>query len=179
MTVFSGKNSIRLRSLRKSDATRICGIVNEPEIRRAMVTIKYPFAETDALRFIEKSDSLHTRRFGLVGENQDEILGSVSLLEIDADHSQAELSFFISKEASGRGLTTEAAKLALKFAFESLGLNRIYAFHLVENSASAKILAKLGFTNEGVLRERVKIEGRFYDVKMSSFLKNEWNKANQ
>lgn len=168
-------NVIKLRPLRESDATRICHIINEEEIRQAMVTIEYPFSQADGLEFVRKSDTTRTKRFGLVKVNQDEVLGCVSLLEIDRKHLQAELSFFISGEASGQGLTTEAGKTILTLAFKSLYLNRIYAFHLVENLASAKILAKLGFKNEGVLRERVKSHERFYDVKLLSLLKKEWS----
>lgn len=167
-------NRITLRPFEKQDAPQICRIINEDEIRRAMVTVKYPFSETAASEFIERSNAEHTKRFAVLEANRDEILGCVSLLEIDETHLQAELSFFISAKASGKGLTTEAGKLVLRFGFFSLGLNRIYALHLMSNAGSAKVLEKLGFKGEGVLRERVKKNDDFYDVKMLSLLKREF-----
>lgn len=165
---------VKLRPFEKQDAPQICRIINEDEIRRAMVTVKYPFSETAALEFIERSNTEHTKRFAVLEANRDEVLGCVSLLEIDETHLQAELSFFISAKASGRGLTTEAGKLVLRFGFFSLGLNRIYALHLMSNAGSAKVLEKLGFKGEGILRERVKKNDDFYDVKMLSLLKREF-----
>lgn len=167
-------NQVTLRLFEKQDAPQICRIINEDEIRRAMVTVKYPFSENAALDFVEGSNSEYTKRFAVLEANRDEVLGCISLLEIDETHLQAELSFFVSAKASGKGLTTEAGRIVLRFGFFSLGLNRIYALHLVSNAGSVKVLEKLGFKGEGVLRERVKNKGDFYDVKMLSLLKREF-----
>lgn len=167
-------NRVTLRRFKRQDAEQICRIINESEIRQAMVTVKYPFSETDALVFIECGNTEHTNRFAVSEPNQDQILGCVSLLEIDRKHLQAELSFFISTNASGKGLTTEAGRIVLKYGFASLGLNRVYALHLVSNTGSAKVLEKLGFKCEGIMRERVKKDDYFHDVKLLSLLKREF-----
>jgi RimJ/RimL family protein N-acetyltransferase len=65
----------------------------------------------------------------------------------------------------------------IKYAFTSLALNRIYAFHLVDNIGSAKVLEKLGLSPEGTLRERVKKNGQFYDVRLLSLLKREFDQV--
>lgn len=167
-------NSITLRFVQPQDSLQICRIVNEPIVRQAMVTVNYPFAEADAHEFIKHGNSDYARRFAVLAKDRNEVLGCVSLLEIDNAHCQAELSFFISEQASGKGITTQAAKLILQYAFSDLKLNRIYAFHLVENAASARILEKLDFKLEGVLRERVKKNNRFHDVKQLSLLSREF-----
>ena len=52
----------------------------------------------------------------------------------------------------------------LRFGYESLDLNRVYAHHMVRNPASGKVLLKLGMRQEGLLRQRVRKWGRFEDV---------------
>ncbi len=173
MIILTG-NSVTLRSLQERDASQLCQIVNQVAIRQAMVTIKYPFSEADALALIQQSNSEHCSRFAVQLKDQMEMVGCISLLEIDKVHLQAELSFFISAQAGGKGLTTEAGRIALRYAFTALKLNRLYALHLSGNVASAKVLEKLGFTIEGVLRDRVRKNNHFYDVTLLSLLRREF-----
>jgi ribosomal-protein-alanine N-acetyltransferase len=170
-------SGVRLRPFQDRDAESLCRIINEDQVRQAMVTITYPFSEADAMKFIEESNTSHQKRFAVLQQGKNDLLGCVSLLEIDRTHLQAELSFFMSERASGKGLMTEAGKILIKYAFTSLALNRIYAFHLVDNIGSAKVLEKLGLIPEGTLRERVKKNGQFYDVRLLSLLKREFDQV--
>ena len=73
----------------------------------------------------------------------------------------------------GCGYASEAGSAAVRFGFESLGLNRIYAFHMARNLASGKVLQKLGMQPEGVLRQRVRKWGRFEDVMAYAVLRSD------
>jgi RimJ/RimL family protein N-acetyltransferase len=77
---------------------------------------------------------------------------------------QAELGFWVGKPFWRLGYASEAASAVVQFGFESLGLNRIYAFHMARNPASGKVLEKLGMQREGILRQRVRKWERFEDV---------------
>ena len=77
-------------------------------------------------------------------------------------------------ECWGQGYATEAARAVVAFGFEELGLNRIYAHHMVRNPASGRVLAKIGMEPEGLLRQRVKKWGLFEDVVPMALLREEW-----
>lgn len=62
----------------------------------------------------------------------------------------------------------------MNFTFNELDVNRIEATVSTENIASIKVLKKLGFTQEGILRERSYWRGSYYDMIMLSILKSEY-----
>ena len=64
--------------------------------------------------------------------------------------------------------------MVVQFGFKALNLNRLYAYHMLRNPASGKILEKNGFTQEGLLRQRVIKWGRFEDVALWAILRKEW-----
>jgi hypothetical protein len=64
----------------------------------------------------------------------------------------------------GKGYATEAARTAVRFGFEHLGLNRIWSYYMVRNPASGRVLAKVGMKREGLLREHVRKNEAFEDV---------------
>jgi RimJ/RimL family protein N-acetyltransferase len=101
------------------------------------------------------------------------LVGMVSLRSIDREHEEAELSFWIGRPFWGRGYATEAAGAAVDRAFDALGINRIVAHHMVRNPASGRVLARLGFRQEGLLRERVKKWGVYEDVVLMALLRRE------
>jgi RimJ/RimL family protein N-acetyltransferase len=81
------------------------------------------------------------------------LLGSISLHRVDRDQGAAELGYWIAPAARGRGLAVRAARAACRWAFTDLGLHRVQLFHAVENTASARVAEKAGFTLEGRLRQ--------------------------
>lgn len=75
-----------------------------------------------------------------------------------------------------QGYTTEAAEAVIKFGFEKMQLNRIEADFVVENEPATNPLSRLGFTNEGILRQRGYLRGEFHDLLHYSLLRDEWQK---
>jgi RimJ/RimL family protein N-acetyltransferase len=102
------------------------------------------------------------------------LVGTIGLRDIDAEHSQAELGFWVAVECWGQGYATEAARAVVGFGFGQLGLNRIYAHHMVRNPASGRVLTKVGMKQEGLLRQRVRKWGVFEDVVPMAMLREEW-----
>jgi len=72
---------------------------------------------------------------------------------------------------------SEALQAAVRYGFEGLGLNRLYAYHMVRNPASGRVLEKNGFVQEGLLRQRVRKWGRFEDVALWAILRREWRET--
>lgn len=101
------------------------------------------------------------------------LIGCVGLRDIDLEHQQAELGFWIGREWWGRGYAREAAAAMVQFGFDSLGLNRICAHHMVRNPAAGKVLQAVGMRQEGVLRQRVRKWGLYEDVVLYALLRDD------
>jgi RimJ/RimL family protein N-acetyltransferase len=95
------------------------------------------------------------RHRGIWTRNVQAFCGLVELRAIDSEHALAELRFWSGVDAWGRGYMSEASGAVLRLAFQDLWLNRAYAYHMVRNPASGRVLACHGLRVEGVLRERV------------------------
>ena len=69
---------------------------------------------------------------------------------------------------------SEVVQTVVQYGFESLDLNRLYAYHMLRNPASRRVLEKNGFKQEGLLRQRVRKWGQFEDVSLWAILRQEW-----
>ncbi len=69
---------------------------------------------------------------------------------------------------------TESLKLFIKYGFEFMNLNRIEATTNINNEKSKKVLNRVGFVQEGILRQKYLFKGKFSDEIIFSMLKEEW-----
>jgi ribosomal-protein-alanine N-acetyltransferase len=84
------------------------------------------------------------------------------------------MGYWVAKDMRGKGICSEAVVLGLRFAFRTLGLNRVYAHVFPGNAASARVLEKAGFTFEGILRKSARHRGRYRDNQLYSILRSEF-----
>ncbi len=92
------------------------------------------------------------------------LIGGVSLTGIERGAFQkARLGYWIGKPYARRGLMTEATRLVLTFAFETLSLHRLEASCMEDNEPSKALLARLGFEKEGLAKAYLKINGAWED----------------
>ncbi|KAM0951875.1 putative transcription regulator GNAT family [Dioscorea sansibarensis] len=90
------------------------------------------------------------------------------------DSCKGELGYVLASEQWGKGVMTKAVKLAVKSVFEEMErLERVEALVDVENKGSLKVLEKVGFLKEGVLRKYFVLKGRTRDMVMFSFLSSD------
>ena len=100
--------------------------------------------------------------------------GSVSLTWIDSEHRQGEIGFILDPAQHGNGYATEAARGLLRVAFEELGLHRIYGRLDARNTASARVLERLGMRREAHLVENEYVKGEWTDEVVYALLAREW-----
>lgn len=170
-----------LRPIGVSDCAPIQAAAGRREVADTMVSIPHPFSIQDAVRYVRHRLGQMRRGRGLalciLGRPERDLRGLVELRAIEREHALAELSFWLAPEAWGRGLMGEAVGAMLRLAFQELELNRVYAYHMVRNPASGRVLARLGFRSEGVLRQRVRKWGVFEDVILQALLREDWSGA--
>jgi len=114
----------------------------------------------------------HIRWCITIAETSEQI-GTCGFHQLDRKNHAAEIGYDLSPQFWGKGYMTEALSAMLPFGFEQLGLNRIYAFVFVHNDPSNNLLEKLGFTLEGIVREKHLFRGKYYDHNLYSLLKRE------
>jgi RimJ/RimL family protein N-acetyltransferase len=101
-------------------------------------------------------------------------IGTVNFVDIDLHNLKAEAGKMVgNKSVWGKGLAKEACILWLSYGFKELGLNRIYTRILSHNIASIELDKKLGFKQEGLLRQDYRSATGFQDVIVMGLLKNE------
>ena len=101
-------------------------------------------------------------------------LGWVGLTRWNPDHRSASLGYCLDDAAWGQGYATEAARALLRWAFDTLDLNRVQAEADTRNAASARVLEKLGFEREGTLREDCVVNGEVSDSWVYGLIKRQW-----
>lgn len=157
-----------LRPFARADAAAIAEFAGAFEIADTTISIPHPYSLQDAIDWIAGHRRARQRAqgfwFAITQAESAQLVGCVELRNPDKEHAQAELGFWVGKPFWRLGYASEAGSAIVRFGFESLGLNRIYAFHMARNPASGKVLQKLGMQREGVLRQRVRKWGRFEDV---------------
>lgn len=169
---------LRIRPIEPSDAPAIQKAAGAREIADTMISLPHPYPAGEAERYIARQvvetaegDSV---TFVIERKEQGNFWGLIEVRRIDREHSIAELSFWLCVEAWGRGYMSEAILAVLRYIFEDLHLNRLYAYHMMRNPACGRVLQKNGFSQEGLLRQRVRKWGRFEDVALWAILRPNW-----
>lgn len=169
---------LTLRPISHADAPAIREAASIRAVADAMISIPHPYPDGEAERYIARQianfEAGCSVTFVIECKIKKAFCGVIEIREIEQNYSQAELSFWLAVERWGQGYMSEALKPVLCFAFEELDLNRLYAYHMVRNPASGKVLQKNGFTQEGLLRQRVRKWGVFEDAKLWAMLRQDW-----
>lgn len=111
---------------------------------------------------------------GGAGEEAAPLIGTVSLFAFDIASQRAEIGYMLAPRAWGRGLMHEALQALVAYAFGPLGLRRLEADIDPRNERSARVLERLGFVREGLLRERWMVAGEVSDSALYGLLAREW-----
>ncbi len=113
--------------------------------------------------------------FLLVLKSTNETIGRCGFHNWYARHHRAEIGYALTKaEFKRNGYMREAVGAVLKYGFEIMHLNRVEACIGPNNIASLRIVAKYGFTQEGVLRQHYAVDGEIQDSVIFSLLKSEF-----
>ena len=172
-------DKIKLRKLKLSDVDNIYKNMSK-EIVRWTINIPWPYKKENAVKFIRKSNYRIKNKkefvFGIVLKETDEVIGCVGLHKINWKNKNGEVGYWLGKKYWGKGLTSEAVSLMLRFAFKILKLHRVYAVVFEKNIASRRVLEKNGFKLEGILRECSFRYGKWHNELRFSMLKEEYEK---
>jgi ribosomal-protein-alanine N-acetyltransferase len=144
---------LKLREIGPNDLQEVMEIYNNLNVARHLYLCPYPLKQEEALRFIAQCDAQTKRQprgdYNLGIEFNQRVVGLAQLLYIDQFQGTATLGFSLGEPYWRQGITTEAVKEVIRFAFQEQNLRRIDSEANVENEGSNRILGKLGFYLEG------------------------------
>lgn len=143
-----------LRELKLDDAEDVFAIYKDPAVMRyALDNAHLTITESRILVrfFAEEYRYRNLIWWGMVHKKERKVIGMLGLWNINARQETAELGFDTSSSYWRQGYTTEAIYQILDFGYHTLGLQMVYAKTVPENEPSAKLLAKVGFIEQGIL----------------------------
>jgi len=126
---------------------------------------RYVNKEPDPLGIVLKNDPVQM------------MIGALGAHWVSQPNGTMEIGYSIGEPYWGRGIIVEAATALIRFVFTEYAVERLQARVFLGNDASDRVLTKLGFTREGVLRSLVLRRGQWWDIAMWSLLRGEWEGA--
>lgn len=114
--------------------------------------------------------------FGICIWYKGEMAGQIEYNYFDWNNRKTEIGFWLGESFQGKGLITKSCRVLINHAFDELKLNRVEMHCGVENQKSRRIAEKLGFKEEGVIRQSAWLHDRFVDYVIYGMLSSEWNK---
>jgi ribosomal-protein-alanine N-acetyltransferase len=178
LPVMAG-SMVTLRDLRLSDAPTLLALLSSEEVARF---ISPPPTTVEGFeRFIAWT---HRERaagnyvcFGVVPHGMDTAVGIFQIRQLEPGFATAEWGFAIGSAYWGTGIFLDAAKRAVDFAFESIGVHRLEARAAVANGRGNGALRKMGAVQEGVLRKSFLRDGQYHDQILWTILAEDWRRA--
>jgi [ribosomal protein S5]-alanine N-acetyltransferase len=168
--------AIYLRPVDTADAPAIVTWFNDPEVTRTLRRYR-PLTLAEEPAFIERMAKSETDFvLGIALRENDQFIGMTGLHNLDARHRSITFGIAIGEKAAwGKGYGTEATRLMVRFAFQTLNMNRVgldvYSF----NERAQHCYEKAGFSVEGRQRQSHFAEGRYWDTIIMGLLREEWH----
>lgn len=168
---------ICLRLLTEDDVDALYAIYSNPEVMRYWSTP--PLADRNAAveLFEGIQDSFRRQmilKWGIALRDDNTLLGTLTLFHLDFTHRRTEVGYALGRDHWGHGYMNEALNAVLGYAFEVLDFHRIEADVDPRNQNSIRTLERLGFKQEGYLRERWHVNGEIQDAFFYGLLRPEW-----
>lgn len=173
--VYYMGRQIDFRPLELSDEPQLRRWINDPNVWATLLH-RGPI---NALREREWITSLGKTGkdyvFGIVVRDEDRLIGTTGLHAINPVTRSATFGLMIGdRRYHNRGYGTEATRLALRYGFRELNLNRIELSVYADNWRAIRVYQKCGFQHEGCLRQAIYRNGRYVDEYRFAILREEW-----
>jgi ribosomal-protein-alanine N-acetyltransferase len=165
------------REVTSSDAEEIFNIYSDPEVAKYDWYIPIT-TKDEALsiinRYKREFQAKEEITWGVARKTDNKIIGYCNLGTFSDDSLRCEIGYGFNRNEWNKGYATEAIKVLVKFGFEIMNFNRIEATVTLGNDASVKALKKSNFIQEGIVRERTIMKGKFEDDVILAILRKDY-----
>jgi UDP-4-amino-4,6-dideoxy-N-acetyl-beta-L-altrosamine N-acetyltransferase len=162
----------KLKPMSYEDLDLVLTWRNSPRVRENMYT-NHVITTEEHQRWFEKASRDPSKRLLMCVDESNIAVGVVSFSDIDPVHKRATWAFY-SGESSRRGVGSEMERLALDFAFENLGLEKLNCEVLSFNMPVVDFHRKYGFRVEGIFRGQYSRDGVVHDVFRLAHFRRDW-----
>lgn len=170
-----------LRPLDESDADALYDAASNPNVTRFTLWDAHR-SRDETLSFLRSYVPEHYREglldpMGIVLRESGidgPVVGCIGCHWASEKNRAMEFGYWIAESLWGHGLGMEASRLLIDHVFSSYTVERVQAHCFAENTASARVLEKVGLRYEGTHRSALFHRGRFWDLKMYAVLRAEW-----
>lgn len=166
-----------LRPFARSDAKDVQRLAGDWAVADTTARIPHPYEDGMAEAWIaaqasefEEGKGIH---WAITRKEDGVLLGAIGLMDIAPGH-KAEVGYWIGRPYWNVGFCTEAAKAALRHAFETMNLRRVSAYHLSRNPASGRVMQKIGMRHEGTRRQDWMKWDKLEDIELYGMLREDW-----
>jgi RimJ/RimL family protein N-acetyltransferase len=167
---------IHLSEFQPSDRQALVEHLNNRLIYERTLRIPFPYTEAAADEWLALSAQI-TKQQGCpvnwaIRGQDDALIGGCGFdgFEVGKSH-RAEIGYWLAKPFWGRGIMTQVVQRLSKHAFEEFGLVKVTAHVFPHNLASARVLEKCGFQEEGLLRKHFVKDGQFLDARLFALIR--------
>lgn len=171
-------NKVKLRAYCKDDIKLTQEYLNRFEIKNLTPDIPYPLTlESKGKWYESMADSKDSYSFAIEDLKTGLYIGGCGINNIDWENSAVTIGIFIgNKDYLSKGYGTDAMKVLVKFIFDEMNINKIKLNVYSFNTRAIKCYEKCGFKKEGVLRQEIFREGKYYDEIVMGLLREEYRK---
>lgn len=167
-----------LRPFNLLDAHDVQRLAGDYDIARTTLNIPHPYEDGKAEEWISTHQSAFEAGkeviFAIVHAQEQYLIGAIGISNIHKEFEKAEIGYWIGKPYWNQGYCTEAVKAVIRYCFEEMKLNRVYAHHFLNNPASGRVMEKAGMKKEGVLRQHDKKWDEFMDTVVYGALRSDF-----
>jgi len=168
---------LRLRPLHEDDADGLFALHSDARVMRYWSHAPWTEREQATQRIAQLArDRIASEFYTLAATTpeNDVLIGTASLFAINRTHRRGEVGYALCSDQWGRGYATEMLHALIAFAFDSVGLERLEADIDPRNEASCRLVERVGFVREGLLRQRWRVAGEVTDSAMYGLLLREY-----
>lgn len=165
-------DNLQLKAMEKEDIPFVHRLVNDPDIMSYWFAEPYQTKEQLEDKYMKSKDSNDVRLFIL--KKDEEQLGFVTFFAIDLIHRKAEFAIIIDPAHQGFGYSGKATKLAMRYAFCTLNLHKLYLLVDEINEKAIHVYRKVGFKKEAFLKDEFFVNGTYHHAVMMSIFQEEY-----
>lgn len=177
MFVLHVRNGVEIRPLERRQAPMVFVRANAEReyLGEWLPWIEITHSVEDVESFIEKSAVKFAAKNGVdAGIWLDgEFVGGIGLHYYDWSNRRTEIGYWLSKDATGRGIMTDCCRTVIRYVFDELLFHRVEIRCATGNAKSRHIPERLGFTLEGTLRKAQFLNGRYVDLAVYGLLRTD------